>query len=95
MLEQELLNQSLGRINEIEALGYRAHGKRYDFSHTVPEILETYSPKTAEKLEPLCVHIQSLRRKGKAVFLHLSQNGAKLQVYIEVDVLPELDDRTL
>ncbi len=95
-LEQDLLKQRLARIHEIEALGYRGYGKRYDFSHTLPEILKNYSPKTAEELEPrievkVCGRIQSLRGKGKAGFMHLSQNGEKLQVYIKVDALPERD----
>ena len=95
-LEQDLLKQRLARIHEIEALGYRGYGKRYDFSHTLPEILEKFSPKTAEELEPhievkVCGRIQSLRGKGKAGFMHLSQNGEKLQVYIKVDALPERD----
>ena len=95
-LEQDLLKQRLGRIQEIEALGYLGYGKRYDFSHALPEILEKFSPKTAEELEPrivvkVCGRIQSLRGKGKAGFMHLSQNGAKLQVYIKVDALQERD----
>jgi lysyl-tRNA synthetase class 2 len=95
-LEQDLLKQRLARIQEIEALGYQGYGKRYDFSHTLPEIQEKYSQKTVEELEPrievkVCGRIQSLRGKGKAGFMHLSQNGAKLQVYIKVDALPERD----
>ena len=35
-LEDELLKQRLGRIREIEALGYRPYGRRYDFTHTIP-----------------------------------------------------------
>ena len=38
----ELLKQRAVRIHEIEALGYHAYGKRYDFSHTIPEILAEY-----------------------------------------------------
>ena len=38
-LEDDLLKQRLERIHEIEALGYRAYGRRFDFSHTIPEIL--------------------------------------------------------
>ena len=35
-LEDELLKQRLARIREIEALGYRAYGRRFDFTHTDP-----------------------------------------------------------
>ena len=39
-LEDELLKQRLLRIREIEALGYRPYGGRYEFTHTVPQILD-------------------------------------------------------
>ena len=51
-LEDELLKQRLSRIREIEALGYRPYGGRYEFTHTVPQILADYGPKTAEELAP-------------------------------------------
>ena len=51
-LEDDLLKQRLARIREIEALGYRAYGRRYDFTHTIPEILAAYGAKTAEELTP-------------------------------------------
>ena len=49
-LEDELLKQRLARIREIEALGYRAYGQRFEFTHTIPEILAEYGAKTAEEL---------------------------------------------
>ena len=47
-IEDGLFQQRVARIREIEALGYRPFGKRFDFTHTVPEILRDYSAKTAE-----------------------------------------------
>ena len=44
-----------------------------------------------ELLKQRLGRIQSLRGKGKAGFMHLSQNGAKLHVYIKVDALQERD----
>ena len=38
-LEDELLEQRVKRTAEIEALGFRAYGQRFDFTHTVPQIL--------------------------------------------------------
>ena len=54
-LEDELLRQRRARIREIESMGYRAYGKRYDFTHAIPQILAEYSPKTAEELSPATV----------------------------------------
>ena len=95
-LEAELLKQRLLRIREIEALGYRGYGRRYDFTHTVPEILAEYGPKTAEELSPeVRVHVagrlMTLRHMGKAGFAHLQQNGERLQIYVKKDAVGERD----
>jgi len=46
-LEQELMEQRARRIREIEALGYRAYGCRYEFTHSIPEILAAYGESAA------------------------------------------------
>lgn len=97
-LEDELLKQRLERIREIEALGYRPYGRRYEITHTVPQILADFGSKTAEELaEPVRVRIagrvQTLRRMGKAGFAHIQQNGERLQVYVRKDGVGERDYR--
>ena len=49
-LEDDLLEQRLDRTAEIEALGFRPYGQRFDFTHTIPQILAEYGAKTAEDL---------------------------------------------
>ena len=95
-LEDELLKQRLARIEEIEALGYRAYGRRYDFSHTIPEILAAYGAKTAEEITPedrvrIAGRVMTLRHMGKAGFAHLQQNGERLQIYVKKDAVGERD----
>jgi len=95
-LEDDLLEQRLRRIHEIEALGFRPYGQRFDFTHTIPGILAQYSAKTAEELaEPVNVRIagriQTIRRMGKAGFAHLAQDGQRLQIYIKKDAVSEQD----
>jgi lysyl-tRNA synthetase class 2 len=95
-LEDELLKQRLERVRQIEALGFKPYGHRFDFSHTVPQILATYSGKAAEELGPavrvrICGRIQTIRRMGKAGFLHILQGGERLQIYIKKDAVPEKD----
>jgi len=95
-LEQELLEQRARRIREIEALGYRAYGCRYDFTHPIPEILAAHGARTAEELEPrinvrVCGRMETIRRMGKAGFAHLRQNGERLQIYVRKDSVPERD----
>lgn len=93
-LEDDLLAQRLRRTAEIEALGFRAYGQRFDFTHTIPHILEEYSAKTAEELTDkpqvrIAGRILTIRRMGKAGFMHLMQSGERLQVYVRKDAVPE------
>lgn len=95
-LEDELFEQRAARVHEIEALGYRPFGKRFDFTRTIPEVLRQYGEKTAEELIPevrlrLAGRIQTIRRMGKAGFLHIQQNGARLQCYVRKDAVSERD----
>lgn len=96
-LENELLAQRHARIREIETLGFRAYGQRFDFSHTIPQILAAYVDKAeADLAEPrvqatICGRIQTARRMGKAGFMHLQQLGERLQVYIKKDAISERD----
>jgi lysyl-tRNA synthetase class 2 len=95
-LEDDLFAQRLRRTAEIEALGFRAYGQRFDASHTIPQILADYSAKTAEELADKPVvriagRIQTIRRMGKAGFMHLMQSGERLQAYIRKDAVPEAD----
>jgi lysyl-tRNA synthetase class 2 len=95
-LEDDLLEQRQKRAAEIEALGFRAYGQRFDFTHTIPGILRDYSEKTAEELADkpqvrIAGRIQTVRRMGKAGFLHLTQSGEKLQVYIRKDAVSDTE----
>jgi lysyl-tRNA synthetase class 2 len=95
-LEDELLKQRLSRIREIEALGYHAYGRRFDYTHTIPEIVSGYGGKTAEELLPevrvrVAGRLMTLRHMGKAGFAHLQQNGERLQIYVKKDAVGERD----
>jgi lysyl-tRNA synthetase class 2 len=95
-IEDELYQQRIGRIAEIEALGFQAYGHRFDFTHTIPQIVAEYGGKTAEQLEPrvnvrIAGRIVTVRRMGKAGFAHLLQNGERLQIYVRKDAVGEKD----
>jgi len=95
-LEDELLKQRLARIREIEALGYRPYGSRYEFTHTVPGILAEYGTKPAEELTPdmrvrAAGRLMAIRHMGKAGFGHIQQNGERLQFYVKKDAVGERD----
>ena len=93
-LEDDLYEQRIQRIAEIEALGFQPYGQRFDFTHTIPQILAEYSEKTAEQLEPrvnvrVAGRVMTVRRMGKAGFAHLLQNGQQLQIYVRKDAVSE------
>ena len=95
-LEDDLLKQRLSRIREIEALGYHPYGRRFEFTHTIPEIVSGYGGKTAEELSPevrvrVAGRLMTLRHMGKAGFAHLQQNGERLQIYVKKDAVGERD----
>jgi len=95
-LEDDLFAQRLRRTAEIEALGFRPYGQRFDSTHSLSQIVAHYSAKTAEELanKPrvrIAGRIQTIRRMGKAGFLHLMQSGERLQVYVRKDAVPEAD----
>jgi len=95
-LEDELLKQRLTRIRELEALGHRPYGRRFDFTHTIPEIVAGYTAKTAEELTPpvsvrIAGRVMTLRHMGKAGFAHLQQSGERLQIYVKKDAVGERD----
>jgi lysyl-tRNA synthetase class 2 len=47
-LEQNIYQLRLDKLKQIEALGQKAYPFKYETTHTVPEILDTYSSKTGE-----------------------------------------------
>ncbi len=95
-LEEQLLAQRLESARRIEELGFKAYGHRYDFTHTIGDILGRYSQSSSEDLNTrvdvrICGRIHTIRRMGKAGFAHLSQTGERLQIYVRKDAVTEKD----
>ena len=95
-LEDDLYQQRIQRIAEIEALGFQPYGRRFGFTHTIPQILKEYGDKPADQLEPrvqvrIAGRVATKRLMGKAGFAHLQQEGEKLQIYVRKDAVPEND----
>jgi lysyl-tRNA synthetase class 2 len=96
-LEQELIESRTQRIRDIEALGWRAYGQRFDFTDTIPLIVSSNAGTSAEDLDStrsnvrICGRIHTVRRMGKAGFAHLMQNGERLQIYVRKDAVGERD----
>jgi lysyl-tRNA synthetase class 2 len=95
-LEDDLLRQRLERVRQVEALGFKAYGQRFDFTHSIPSILAEHRDKAADELGEgvrvrIAGRVQTIRRMGKAGFAHLAQNGERLQIYVRKDAVSESD----
>jgi lysyl-tRNA synthetase class 2 len=94
-LDENIYELRKQKLKQIEALGQEAYPRRYDFTHTVPQILQEYSAKTAEQLENprlqvrVAGRIMATRLMGKAAFTHLQQGGQRLQIYVKKDAVGE------
>ena len=94
-LDQKIYDLRKEKLKQIEALGQMSYPYRYETTHTIPEILDAYQPKTAEELESqrrnvsVAGRVMSIRIMGKAGFAHIQQSGKKLQIYVKLDVVGE------
>jgi lysyl-tRNA synthetase, class II len=94
-LDQKIYELRRDKLKQIEALGQMAYPYRYETTHTIPEIVDTYSDKPGPELEASRVNlsvagrIMSIRVQGKAGFAHLQQGGKRLQIYVRLDNVGE------
>jgi lysyl-tRNA synthetase, class II len=81
------------KLKQIEALGQIAYRSKYEFTHTIPQILADFTAKTAEELETPRINVRvagrimAIRLMGKAGFCHLQQDGKRLQIYVKKDAV--------
>jgi lysyl-tRNA synthetase class 2 len=94
-LDENIYQLRLEKLKQIEALGQRVYPTKYDFTHTIPQILADHSGRTAEELESSRVNVRvagrimAIRLMGKAGFAHLQQDGQRLQIYVKKDAVGE------
>ena len=97
-MEFEPLDQYLQRqkkLSEIEALGHAAYPHKFAWTHTPKEVAEKFGERTAEELTAEKVDVRvagrivALRPHGKAAFAHIAGDGARLQIYVRLDVVGE------
>jgi len=92
-LDENIYEIRREKLKKIAALGHQAYPRKYNYSHTVPQILAEYSGQTTEELESPRVtvrvagRIMAIRLMGKAGFAHLQQDGQRLQIYVKKDAI--------
>jgi lysyl-tRNA synthetase class 2 len=94
---ESLSQQRKKKLEAIVALGCEAYPRKFEFTHTIPQVLAAYSPRSAEELNaekiPVRVagRLMTIRPHGKAGFAHLAGGGERLQVYVRLDAVGERD----
>jgi len=89
--------QRKANLEAITRLGFAAYPNKFDTTHTVSELVGSYTAKPAAELEAPRVdtvtagRLVSVRSFGKASFLVLSDGRSRIQVYVRQDALSERD----
>ena len=85
------------RLDRLQELGVDPYPSRFEVTHGVRELVDEFGARSADELEatrPLVAtggRVLSIRSFGKANFLVLSAGGARTQIYVRRDSLPEDD----
>ena len=92
--DENIYKLRLDKLKQIEALGQPAYPTRYEYTHTVPQILAEYSDKTAEQLENPRVN---LRVAGRTVRVGITcvSGGFDSGLSGVLDVLPRVEGKTI
>jgi lysyl-tRNA synthetase class 2 len=91
--EEEYIQQRRLKLQKLRDLGIDVYPRRFEFSNSITNIVKELQDIPAEELEAkhrrekVSGRIVSLRGHGKVGFLHLQQDGVRLQVYIRKDLL--------
>lgn len=85
------------KLKQIAELGYDPYPTYYRNTHSIVDLVNEFSPKTAEELEHTNTKIRVAGRVltnrpfGKAGFITLSDGEGQIQLYAKKDRLPERD----
>jgi lysyl-tRNA synthetase class 2 len=92
-LDDKIYELRRDKLKQIEALGQESYPRKYEFTHTISQILADYSDKPADQLDSSRVNVRiagrimAIRLMGKAGFAHLQQDGQRLQIYVKKDAV--------
>lgn len=91
--EEEYIQQRRAKLQKLRDLGIDPYPRRFKFTHSITEIVNDLENQNAEQLdtmhrrEAVAGRIVAIRGHGKVGFLHLQQEGSRLQVYVRKDLL--------
>jgi lysyl-tRNA synthetase, class II len=91
----DLVAQRYSKLEQIKKLGHLAYPHRYQFTHTLGQVLDRYQSSTKEELDAerievrVCGRLVAMRGQGKAGFCNISSGSDRLQIYIRLDEVGE------
>ncbi len=83
------------KLEQIVALGHAAYPHRFDWTLTPAGVVARFGGNSKEELEAakpqvrVPGRIMTLRLHGKAGFAHIQGEGARVQIYVKLDVIGE------
>ena len=94
---RDLILQRRKKLQTLAELGFELYPRRYDLTHTIPQVLSAYSSSSSEELSAQRISVRvpgrvmTIRPHGKAGFAHLAGGGERLQFYVRLDAVGERD----
>ena len=94
---RDLILQRRKKLQTLAELGLELYPRRYDLTHTIPQVLSAYSSSSTEELSAQRISVRvpgrvmTIRPHGKAGFAHLAGGGERLQFYVRLDAVGERD----
>lgn len=87
--ENMLMQEKIRKLNELKEKGINPYPYTYDQSHHAADILSKYDTlKNEEKIKDnvsVAGRIMTMRRMGKATFMHIQDETGKIQLYLRQD----------
>ena len=87
--ENVLMQEKIRKLNELKEKGINPYPYTYDQSHHAADILSKYDTlKNEEKIKDnvsVAGRIMTMRRMGKATFMHIQDETGKIQLYLRQD----------
>ena len=86
---EDLEQTRIEKLNKLREKGVDPYGACYKNATPLKEVVEGYSEEDEGKKVKCAGRIMTMRRQGKASFLHLKDWSGKLQVYVKMNTVGE------
>ena len=86
---EDLEQTRIEKLNKLREKGVDPYGACYNNATPLKEVVDGYSEEDEGKKVKCAGRIMTMRRQGKASFLHLKDWSGKLQVYVKMNTVGE------